>query len=296
MGAQGDIRAVSRLATTQHGNVTTHQLRGIGVTRRMQDRLVAAGWLIPRHRAVLAVGHVPHTRESRWMAAVLALGDGAVLSHRAAGGHWDILRGAVPTEVTIPQSWGCRHRDGLVVHRMPLPPAHVTTRDGIPVTSLLRTLLDLAMVLPRRRLADAFEQAQVIHHLPPEPLAAEVLCRRGYRGNARLRTILAGAVEPAEVRSILELRFLRMCSAHGIPRPLVNHPYGIWTLDFFWPEAGLVVETDGHAFHRTAAARRRDARKDRELRQLGLLVERLTWADVVEAPEVTAARLHRSLP
>ena len=286
MGAQRDHRAIARIAAAQHGNITTHQLRNVGVTRRVQDRLVEGGWLIPRHRAVYAVGHVPRARESRWLAAVLALGDEAVLSHRSAAALWAILSGPVPTELTVPQRCGIRNRDGLLVHRKPLPEAHVTSRDGIPVTSLLRTVLDLATVLPLRRLANAFEQAQVLHHLPPEPLAAEVLCRRGYRGNARLRRILSGAVDPARVRSILELRFLRMCDAQGIPRPLVNEPIGRWTLDFFWPEFGLVVETDGHAFHRTAAAQRRDALKDRELGRLGLDVVRLTWADVVEGPQL----------
>ena len=296
MGAKADIRAISRLAAAQHGNVGIRQLRGAGVTRRVQDRLVSDNWLIPRHRGVYAVGHVPRTRESRWMAAVLALGDQAVLSHRSAAAHWGILRGPAPTEITAQRSCGCAGRDGLLVHRMPLPAAHVTVRDGIPVTSLLRTLLDLAMVLPRRRLASAFEQAQVLHHLPPEPLAAEVLCRRGYRGNAKLRLILHGAVDPAGVRSILELRFLRMCAAYGIPRPLVNAPLDGWTLDFYWPQFGLVVETDGHAFHRTAATRRRDDLKDRELGFRGLHVVRLTWAQVVERPAVTAARLLAQTP
>lgn len=244
---------------------------------------------------MFAVGHVPRTRESRWHAAVLAVGDEAVLSHRAAGALWGIVRGATPTEVQLPSMLDRRARDGILVHRERLPPEHVTRRDGIPVTTLLRTLLDLAAVLRTRRLAHAFEEAQVQHHLPPEPLAAEVLCRRGYRGNARLRTILDGAVDPGAVRSILELRFLRLCAAHGIPRPLVNEKVGPWTPDFLWPDHQVVVETDGVDFHRTPAKRERDRRKDAYLTAHSLSVTRLTWSDVTEKPAATAQRVAAAL-
>ena len=282
MDASDDIRALGRLATRQFGNVTTSQLRNRGITRDAQRRLTEAGWLIPRHRGVFALGHRPRDRRSTWMAGVLALGEDARLTHLAAAALWGIVTRAVPTEVTVPTGAGITKRDGIIVHRQPLPPEHCTVRDGIPTTTLLRTLLDLATTMPTRQLARAFEEAQVLHHLPPEPLAAEVLSRRRYRGNARLHQILEGAVDPAGVRSILELRFLRLCDRHGIPRPLVNAQMDRWMLDFFWPDHGLVVETDGFEFHRTAAKRRRDAEKDAALRKLGLRVQRLTWAGVAE--------------
>ena len=167
----------------------------------------------------------------------------------------------------------------------------MTVHHGIPVTTPTRTLLDLASVLSLGALAKAFEQAQVVLHLPPAPLAAEVIARPRQRGNAKLRRILIGAVDPADVRSVLELRFLRMCASYGIPRPQVNLRIGAWTPDFLWPERGLVVETDGYDFHRTAAARRRDAMKDEFLRGIGLDVIRLTWAEVTERPAQTAARV-----
>jgi hypothetical protein len=274
--------------------VTTEQLRDAGLSKQQTWRRAEAGWLIRRHTGVYAVGHVPQTREARWMAASLALAD-AVLSHRAAGALWGIVRGAVPTEVTVATTAGHFGRDGLLVHRAPLPPEHTTRRAAIPVTTLLRTLLDLAAVLRTRRLAEAFEEAQVQHHLPPEPLAAEVLSRRGYRGNARLRAILDGAVDPARVRSILELRFLRLCAAHDIPRPLVNEKIGPWTPDFLWPDEGVVVETDGVDFHRTPAKRDRDRRKDAYLTAHSLSVIRLTWSDVTEQSTATAQRVAAAL-
>jgi very-short-patch-repair endonuclease len=167
----------------------------------------------------------------------------------------------------------------------------VTVHRGIPVTTPIRTLLDLAAVLSLNALARAFEQSQVLLHLPPAPLGAEVLSRPRQRGNAKLRRILAGAVDPADVRSVLELRFLRMCAAHRIPRPQVNVRIGAWTPDFLWPDIGLVVETDGLDFHRTPAARPRDRLKDEFLRSIGLDVIRVTWADVTEMTAQTAARL-----
>jgi very-short-patch-repair endonuclease len=289
MGARGDIRRVAALATRQHGNVTLAQLQAMGLSRGEIEDRCSDGWLIRRHTGVYAVGHVPRTPESCWCAGVLALGAGAVLSHVSAGALWGMLSRAAVTEVIVPTTAGHRNRDGIVVHRQQLPADHRTVRNGIPVTTPIRTLLDLAAVLPITPLAKAFEQAQVWHHVSPAPLAAEVIARPRQRGNAKLRRILADAVDPADVRSVLELRFLRMCASHGIPRPQVNVRVGRWTPDFLWPDRRIVVETDGFDFHRTAAARRRDAEKDEFFRRLGYAVMRVTWADVAERPGFIAA-------
>jgi Transcriptional regulator, AbiEi antitoxin/Protein of unknown function (DUF559) len=288
VGARDDIR---RVAERQHGNVTRAQLDAMGLTRNEIDERCDQGWLIRRHTGVYAVGHVPRTRESRWLAAVLALGAGAVLSHIAAGALWRLLSGAAIVEVIVPTYAGRPRRDGIVVHRQRLPATHVTIHRGIPVTTPIRTLLDLASVISLSALAECFEQAQVTLHMPPAPLAAEVVARPRHRGNAKLRRILEGAVDPADVRSVLELRFLRLCAAHGIPRPEVNVRIGPWTPDFLWPDRRLIVETDGYEFHRTAAARRRDAAKDDFFRAAGFTVVRLTWADVTERPFETAGRV-----
>ena len=291
MGGRGDTRRVAELAACQHGNVTYAQVRAIGLSAAEIDARSACGWFIRRHRGVYAVGHVPSTPESRWFAGVLALGEDAVLSHVAAGAHLGIVPGAAVTEVIVPTTAGYRKRDGIIVHRQRLPAAHATIHRGIPITTPIRTLLDLAALLSVRALAKAFEQAQVRLHVAPAPLAAEVISRPRQRGNAKLRRILLGAVDPAAVRSVLELRFLRLCAEYGIPRPEVNVRIGDWTPDFLWRDWGLVVETDGYDFHRTAAARRRDAIKDDFLRGIGLEVLRLTWAEVTECPSATAARV-----
>lgn len=290
-----DTRRVAELAARQHGNVDIGQLGAAGLTGAQLERRVRDGWLLPRHRGVFAVGHVPRTRASRFHAAVLALGPEAVLSYESAAALFEIVRGAARIEVTVPTTAGRPHRDGIVVHRQALPSAHVTTRDGIPCTSLIRVMLDLAAMRHLPALAGPFEQAQVHHGLQPEVLAAEVLSRPGHRGSRRLRVLLAGAVDPARVRSVLELRFLRLCAQHGIPRPLMNVALGPYVPDFLWPEQGVVVETDGVRFHSTAAARRRDAEKDTWLRAAGYRVIRLRWADVAARSAETAARITAAL-
>jgi hypothetical protein len=290
-----DTRRVAALAARQHGNITIAQLSAFGLSRGEVRTRVEAGWLLPRHTGVFAVGHVPRSRASRWHAAVLALGPEAVLSYEAAGALFEVVRGATRVEVTVPPTSGRPHRDGIVVHRQQLPPEHVTTRDGIPCTTLVRLMLDLAAVRHGRSLANVFEQAQVKHGLSPDVLGAEVLSRPRHRGSGRLKLLLADAVDPAGVRSILELRFLRLCAQHGIPRPLVNVAIGPWTPDFLWPQQRLVVETDGVRFHATVAARRRDAEKDDWLRAAGYRVIRLRWADVVSHPDAAATKVAQAL-
>jgi hypothetical protein len=286
---------VAQLARRQHGNISYAQLRDEGIGDDVIRSRREMGWLIPRHREVFAVGHVPRTRESIWAAAVLALGPSALLSHTAAGALWQIVRESVQTHVIVPPTTGRNHRDGVLVHRQIVSEAHRATHNRIPCTNLLRTLLDLGGILSLKDLASSFEEAQVIHKLSPDLLAAEVLSRPGHRGSGKLKVILAGAVDPAGVRSVLELRFLRMCAAHGIPRPLVNEVIDGWTPDFLWPDAMLIVETDGVDFHRTAAKRRRDAAKDAYFESLGFTVIRLRWADVVGRPAQTAAAIQTTL-
>ena len=150
-------------------------MRELGLTRHEIDGRVELGWLIPRHTGVFAVGHVPAARESAWHAAVLALGEWAVLSYTSAAALWRIVRGTGLKEVTVPTQAGHPKRDGIIVHRQPLPAAHVTLHRGIPVTTPIRTLLDYAAVASLSAVFRAFEQAQVQLHMPPAPLAAEVI-------------------------------------------------------------------------------------------------------------------------
>jgi very-short-patch-repair endonuclease len=292
MRHRDDTRALAGFAERQNGNVTHRQLLNAGLSRDQIKRRVEVGWLVPRHTGVFAVGYRPALRESAWHAAVLALGRGAVLSYASAAALWGMARATAVIEVTVPTTAGHVKRDGIVVHRQRLPAEHVTTHRGIPVTTPIRTLLDYAAVAPLNAVFRAFEQAQVHLHIPPAPIAAEVIARPRARGNGKLRKVLEGAVDPADVRSVLELRFLRMCAAHGLTRPQVNVRMGEWTPDFYWPEWGLIVETDSVAFHSTAWERQRDAEKDVAMLGLGFTVLRLMWGEVVGRPSETARRIH----
>ena len=223
---------------------------------------------------------------------MLALGAGAVLSYAAAAALWGMVRRTAIIEVTVPTTAGHVKRDGIVVHRQRLPDEHVTVRDGIPVTTPIRTLLDYAAVAPLNAVFRAFEQAQVHLHIPPAPIAAEVIARPRHGATASSGRCSSARSIPQDVRSVLELRFLRMCAAHGLPRPQVNVRMGEWMPDFYWPEWGLIVETDSVAFHSTAWERAARRGKDVAMRALGLDVLRLRWAEVVERPAETARRIH----
>ncbi len=290
MGAQAGSQTVAALAARQHGRVTYRQLAALGVSRRVVERLVTQGWLHRLHRGVYAVGHPASSRLGRWMAATLAT-DG-VLSHRAAGELWGILPAGQPIEVTLLRVSGRVDPDGVHVHRGRLTVGESTEREGVPVTTLVRTVLDLAAVLPVPELGRAFEEVHVRHGLRPVDVAAAAAVRHGHRGVGRLRTILAAAVEPGQVESVLELRFLTMCAAQGLPRPLTQVRFGAWRADFWFPDARVVVETDGARFHATAAKRAQDGAKDAALTALGITVVRVRWSDVTQRPAMLAARLH----
>ncbi|MEP6953797.1 MAG: DUF559 domain-containing protein [Solirubrobacteraceae bacterium] len=269
--------------------IAREQLLDLGLTRRVIDGLVTDGWLHRVHTGVYVVGHPRLDRHANWLAATLAV-DG-VLSHRSAAELWGLLppRGGL-VHATAMTSVG-RRRRGIVVHRRPLAAHQRTWRDGVPCTTLVRTLCDLAGQVDRPTLARAFEQAQVLHGLAPVVLASAVLSSPGQRGNDRLRALLTGAVDPGAVESVFELRFLGFCRTYALGRPRTQERFGRWRADFFFAEHGTVVETDGGRFHATAAARARDARKTADLEARGLLVLRVSWAELHYHPDELAARI-----
>jgi very-short-patch-repair endonuclease len=259
-----------------------------GVTRRALDGLVEDGWLHRVHVGVYAVGHPRLDREARWLAATLATG--GVLSHRSAGEHWGILPPGSGT-VHVTRDRQGRRRAGIVVHHAALTADEVTTRFGVATTSLVRTLIDLAAVLRPHELARAFDQAQVLHHLRPAALAAGIVLQPGRRGTAALQQLLADAVEPGEIDSVFELRFLKFCRRYSLPRPRTQAPFGIYRADFLFAQFGVVVETDSRRWHSTAARRARDARKTAYLEERGLIVLRLSWQELRGDPDGVHARI-----
>ena len=254
-------RVIAKLAGIQHGVVSLAQLAQAGVESRAVYRRVDAGRLHRVHRGVYAVGHPHLGKESRWLAAVLACGAGAVLSHRSAAALWELLPvPSGPIDVTVPSSGGRRRRSGIALHRSSTLDTRDTARhNGIPVTNPARTLADLRRVLPLDRLDPVIRRAEVL----------------------RLDVGKQNGFEPDLARSELERRFLRLCQCHRLPRPEVNARVGPFEVDFLWRQRSLVVETDGYRFHASRSSFDADRARDVELRLHGYQVVRFTHKQLV---------------
>ena len=192
---------------------------------------------------------------------------------------------------------GSRRRAGLVIHTTrSLRPEDVITNDGIRCTSPSRTLVDLAGVVTATVLARALEQSLVLNMFDGAALESALARGRGRRGTGMLRRLLAGlSAEPPPVRSELERRFLELVRSTDLPRPAVNCVVAGYEVDFHWPVARVIVETDGRARHRTPQAFARDRARDLSLELAGWHVLRVTWRQVVEQPEAVVALLRRRL-
>lgn len=232
------------------------------------------------------------------MAAVLACGDGAVLTHRAAGALWRLVpfaKGSI--DVTVPTRGGRAAAAGVTVHRARSVTADETTRHhGIPVTTPARTLLDLAVVLSRRRLERAVDEAERLRLCGASELANLLASRQGRTGAVALAAVLAEhQIGSTLTRSQLEEAFLSLCRDHDLPVPLVNEPVLDYVPDFLWPDARLIVEIDGRATHGTARAFQEDRARDARLTAAGYRPLRFTCRDVVKDRAVMANRVRTVL-
>ena len=267
--------AVAAVAEQQYGLVTRAQLRGLGVGETGIRQRIRTGRLHRVHRGVYAVGHAVFPAPAHDLAAVLACGAGAALSHVAAAAHLGIRASAATlVDVTVPRRSGRRSPRGIRVHRSGrLAPEDVTVHESIPVTTLARTLLDLADVLSDQSLKRAIDEAEYLRLLDTAALIAVVHRNPGRRG-ARLLTAAMGPLELTE--SALEDRFMALVERHGLPRPKVGATVAGPRADFYWPEAARVVELDGFAAHGTRARFESDRRRDRVLARAGKRTIRLT--------------------
>jgi very-short-patch-repair endonuclease len=290
--------ALAALATRQHGVVSRGQLLELGFGRRGISRRLASGRLLPLHRGVYAVGHRAVSRDGRLLAAVLAVGPGAVLSHRSAAELWGIRRTSRQRiEVTVPRA--LKPRPGIEIHRRDVPPDEQTTHQDIPVTTVPRTLVDLAAVLRPTDLRRAAEQAEVNRLADPLPLNAVVRRHQGRHGIKTLKALTRDGIEPRITRSELEQRFLSLVEANGLPKPQTNAAIqqdGTWIeVDCLWQKQKLVVELDGHAYHSTREAFERDRERDRRLEAAGYRVIRITWRQLRDDPGAVARDLAKLL-
>jgi very-short-patch-repair endonuclease len=227
------------------------------------------------------------------MAAVLALGEAALLSHDPAAVLWGYRPARIgPIDVTVPAR-KTRGRNGIRVHRSTLHPADASHQHGIPVTSPARTLLDLATQVTQRELDRATEEAQVQRRVSIHSLDEQFSRYPRHRGTAALRN--AVQTDPQLTRSEAERRLLALIRAARLPGPRVNARIGGYEVDFHWPGAKLVVEIDGYAFHSSRSSFEHDRRRDAVLAARAWRVVRVTWRQLTDEPEALVAVLAAAL-
>ena len=272
-GAKTD-RAIARIAARQHGVITTAQLRDAGLGDQGISKRTKVGTLHRLHRSVYAVGHRKLTFEGRCTAAVLALGEGAAVSHRSAAALWGMLKPhSGPIDVTVPGDGGRRKRRGITVHRSSTFRAGVwILRDGIRVTKAARTLQDLHRVVSEETYRSAVRRALDLRLISSDQLRSE----------------------NELTRSKMERLFRSLCRRHRLPQPEVNARVGGYEVDFLWRDQRVIVETDSWRHHGDRATFESDRARDAHLQSLGFRVLRLTWRQIRDTP-ASVARTLRAL-
>jgi very-short-patch-repair endonuclease len=285
---------IAVLAVRQYGVVAWRQLITLGLGRGAIARRIANGRLHPVHEGVYAVGHSLLSRSGRWMAAVLAFGPGAVLSHRTAAELWGLLR---PTDMRPHVTSDARSlvgRPGIHLHRSRFLPIEQTTEvDGLPVTTIPRTLLDLAGARDPHPLRRAWEEAQRRGLLDVRAVAR--LCENSPgRRTKPLRALIAEATDAPDTRGEFEDRFTDFLRDRpDIAKPVRNALVHGYLVDAHWQGTNLIVELDSKAFH--WHIREDDAERDADLLTKGFVTYRVTWRALTKTPDLVAARIRRLL-
>jgi predicted transcriptional regulator of viral defense system len=281
---------IAQLAERQHGLVTLPQLQLLGLGRSGVSRRVRSGRLHRIHRGVYAVGRPRLTQSGHWLAAILACGSRAVLSHRSAAA----LHGIRPdsrakTDVTL-ASPSARSRPTIDVHRSStLEPADITAVNAIPCTTVARTLVDLGDVVTRGAVKQAVDQAEMLRVFDGRAVHEAIERAGRRRGPAALRSVLESYEEPTLTNKGIEERFLALCRRATLPSPAVNAwitcDDGVsYKADFLWRSRKLIAETDGRDVHTTRKAFEHDRLRDQRLTLAGYTVVRFTWRQVADEP------------
>lgn len=282
-------RVIAELADCSHGVVATRDLLAAGVSATAIKRRARDGRLTRLHRGVYAVGHAELPRQGRWMAAVLACGPEGVLGiHDAAALHDLRLSARSSIDVIVP---GVRRRStkAITVHRHRLALDEITILDGIPVTTVARTLLDLAGAIGSTAMRRAYERAEELRKLDCRQVDAVLGRANGHRGSGALRALLGYDPTPAiNALSELERMFCDLVHEAGLPAPLTNVLVDGYLVDAYWPRARLVVELQGYEHHHRREAFERDHAKQADLKAAGFEVLVFTYRQVVEQPERVA--------
>jgi very-short-patch-repair endonuclease len=273
------------------------QLVALGLDVRAVDKRVLRGQLHRVHQGAFAVGHPRLTKRGRWRAAVLACGPNSAVSHRSAAALWGLRKDERRSVDVIAPNRRGRSPKHIVAHRDgSLADVDRTAVDGIPCTTVPRTLLDLAAVIPVWELRKAISEAEVLRILDHRAVRRLIKRSRGRRGVARLR-MLMDEIHPLtkRTRSEMEVLFLEMCARAGLPEPEVNSKLRIdgrmVMPDFLWRDRRLIVEADSRRFHDTDSAFQSDREREQCLQLAGWRVTRCTWEPIEREP----ARLAKTI-
>jgi hypothetical protein len=297
-GSRGADASIAACAERQHGVVARWQMLALGITARAIDVRIDAGRLHPIHRGVYAVGHRVVSREGKWMAAVLAGGRRAVLSHESAAALWE-LRAMKGRDIDVTVGKHAK-RPGIRFHRARLDPTEITQRKGVPVTTPERTIIDIATTLTANQLERAIRQAEYEHLTTLATLTSCLSSRHPGRGTRKLAKALTLANSGNGItRKKLERRFRAFTRKYGLPQPDTNVAMRIgdrWIeADSVWHERRLMVELDGRDGHLNVHSFESDRARDRALQAAGWTVIRITWRQLTNEPEAIARDLYSLL-
>lgn len=284
-------RELADLAARQYGVVSRRQLEGLGYSGDSIDGATAIRRLHPVHHTVFAVGHGGLSRRGKCMAAVLAPGDGAVLSFQSAA--WLLgIEGSLELPVEVSVRWRGHRRDKLRVHHCPaLRPGDVTVVDRIPVTAVHRTLLDLASVVKPRRLERALDRTERLNLLDLDAVDDLLKALPGHPSRGRLRRVIDIHREPGFARSRGEKQLLRLLREAGLPRPHLNTWVEGYEVDLYFERERFAVELDSWDAHKTRKSFEEDLKRGENLMVAGIVLVRFTGTSLARRPEEVAENL-----
>jgi very-short-patch-repair endonuclease len=289
---------IAQIAGHQRGRIAQHQLVAVGVTYSTIRWMAARDRLLSLHRGVFAVGHLAPIELGAETAALLAVGEGAVLGSWSAARLWGLSphSGDGLIHVVISGRRGPT-LPGVAVHRTRiLDSRDVRIRAGLPLLSPARALLDIAEQVTDRQLELAFDRGIVDKILRPNEVTELLSRTKGRRGGPRLASLVERqASGPSITRSEAEERLFALFRAAQLPEPMVNQRLHGYEVDFHWPAERFVVEVDGFRFHSTRRAFEHDRRKDATLKAAGLTTMRVTWRQIEEEPLALVARVAQAL-
>jgi very-short-patch-repair endonuclease len=287
---------LDRIASAQHGLITSAQLAHEGVSRSTVRNWRQAGRLVSVQPRVDRLAGAPVTYHQQVLAAVLSAGRGSAASHRAAGSIWRLYDGEPEVEIVVPRGRSARLR-GVRVHWTTddLP---IVRRTGIPTTNPMRTIIDLGAVCPAHLVEDALDRALIDRLCTMAAVEWELarIARPGRRGAGVLHQVLdRRALGSGRPEGLLEARFAQLVKRYGLPEPVFQFEFGGFRIDFAFPHVLLAIEVDGYLAHASRAAFQADRERQNQLVAAGWAILRFTWEDVVCRPAKVAAAIQEAI-